>query len=334
MNILLCTHYFAPSIGGLEKVTAILAEQFSRLGAKVTVVAHTPGNARVSDSYEVVRRPSLARLCALARNSDVVLQCQISLRTILPVLLLGKPVIIAHHGVGTHSSGRWQDRLKRAVFPLCTNLAVSKAAAEAISVRALVVGNPFEADEFTVGEEIARDKDIVFLGRLIWGKGCDIALNAIRVLEDEGIHATLTVIGDGPEMPALRRLSVELGIADRVDFRGSMLEGRGMEVARHKIMAIPSRGAEGFGVVALEGLAAGCVLVASNAGGLPEAVGPCGLVFPNSEVKALAVALKRLLIDGDLRRNLLKNRKVHMERFQPESVARRYLEVFESVLKN
>ena len=336
MRILVCTHVFAPSVGGIETVTGVLAEQFSRLGATVTVVTHTPGDDRTSVDYKVVRRPSVSKLYALARKADIVFQSNISLRTILPLLFCGKPIVLTHHGISTRTDGSlgWQDRLKRAVFPLCANVAISKSVAEGLSVKSTVVGNPFEAGEFTVSEETSRDKDIVFLGRLVSDKGCDVALRALALLKNEGICPSFTVIGDGPEMQGLRRLSAELGISQQVDFRGSIREGRGQEVGRHKIMVIPSIWAEPFGIVALEGLGAGCVLAASNAGGLPEAVGPCGLLVPPRAPEALAAALKRLLMDASLRETFLAARKNHLEHFQPENVARRYLEIFESVLRN
>ena len=113
-----------------------------------------------------------------------------------------------------------------------------------------------------------------------------------------------------------------------------MREGRGREVARHKIMVIPSTCDEAFGMVAIEGLAAGCVVVASNAGGLPEGVGPCGLLFPLNDPPELAAALRRLLTEDGLREKLLAAREDHLRKFQPEYVARRYLDVFESALRN
>ena len=336
MRILICTHVFSPSIGGIETVTAILAEQFSRLGATVTVVTHTPGDDRVSGDYKLVRRPSVPMLFALARRSDIVFQSNISLRTLLPLLFCGRPIVITHHGIATRGDGSlgWQDRLKRAVFPLCTNLAISEAVAAGLAVDSTVVGNPFEAGEFTSNTETTRDKDVVFLGRLVSDKGCDVALRALALLKKQGTCPSFTVIGDGPEMPALKRLSAELGIAEHVDFRGMMRDGRGTELARHKIMVVPSTWAEPFGVVALEGLAAGCALVATNLGGLPEAVGPCGVLFPKGDAEALATTLTRLLTDGALRETLLAARNRHLEQYQPEYVARRYLDIFDSVLRN
>src|SRR5689334_13350053 len=61
-------------------------------------------------------------------------------------------------------------------------------------------------------------------------------------------------------------------------------------LARHRVMAVPSRCEEGFGIVALEGIACGCVVVGTNLGGLPEAIGPVGIVVPNGDSGARSFA--------------------------------------------
>jgi hypothetical protein len=67
MRILLCSYVFPPSIGGIETVSRILAEQFCKLGSTVTVVTHTPGE-EMDAAYKVVRRPSLRKRRLLLRS--------------------------------------------------------------------------------------------------------------------------------------------------------------------------------------------------------------------------------------------------------------------------
>jgi glycosyltransferase involved in cell wall biosynthesis len=243
-------------------------------------------------------------------------------------------VVIVHHGSLTRASGGrgWQEYLKIAVLPLCHNISISKAVAATLPVKSVVIGDPFEASEFEGQEEGARTRDIVFMGRLVSQKGCDLLLHALAILKQKGVSPSCTVIGDGPELPALKSLASELGVAGQVEFAGALREGRGEKIACHKIMAVPSSYAEPFGVVALEGIAAGCAVVASSAGGLPEAVGPCGILFPNGDVDALASALRDLLASPSLRERLMSESVRHLERFQPEIVAKKYLDVFQSVL--
>jgi len=174
-----------------------------------------------------------------------------------------------------------------------------------LPTKSIVIADPFEPDEVSGTGSGVREKDIVFLGRLVSDEGCDLALRALAILKQEGLHPSFTVIGDGPEMQALKQLTAELGLVDRVDFLGTIREGRGKIVARHRIMVVPSIWEEPFGVVALEGIAVGCALVASRGGGLPEAVGPCGILFPNGDVEALASALKNVMVSPFLRDRLM-----------------------------
>jgi glycogen(starch) synthase len=333
VRLLLCSHTFAPNTGGIETVGKVLADQFSRLGVEVTVVTNTPGG-HVSSSYNIVRQPTLRMLRHLARGADVVVQNNISLRTLLPLLSLRKPVVVAHHTWLTRSNGKrgWQDYLKLAVLPICHNVTISHAVAAALPVKSVVVGNPFDDEEFSSFQGSPRTKDIVFLGRLVSDKGCDLVLRSLSLLRDEGLCPSFSVIGDGPEMTGLRGLANDLGLSSQVAFLGSIQEGRSREVALHKIMVVPSRWAEPFGIVALEGIAAGCALVASSRGGLAEAVGPCGLLFPNGDVKAMALAIRDLLTNPRLREQLCQKSANHLEQFQPDVVAKRYLTVCQIAL--
>ena len=90
---------------------------------------------------------------------------------------------------------------------------------------------------------------------------------------------------------------------------------------------MPSRYEEPFGIVALEAIASGCVVVASEGGGLRDAVGPCGLLFANGDVPALADALSRLLDSPEEIEGLRKEAPNHLERHRPGAMVLAYREV-------
>jgi glycosyltransferase involved in cell wall biosynthesis len=94
-------------------------------------------------------------------------------------------------------------------------------------------------------------------------------------------------------------------------------------------MVIPSRWREPFGVVALEGLACGCVVLASDGGGLPDAVGPAGLLFKRGRLADLSRQLCQLIEHGDLRARLRQQAPAHLARFQEQIVCSRYLDLLE-----
>jgi glycosyltransferase involved in cell wall biosynthesis len=72
-------------------------------------------------------------------------------------------------------------------------------------------------------------------------------------------------------------------------------------------------------------------VIASSGGGLPEAIGPCGITFPNGDIGALEQALERLLTQPDKRGRLIAEGPRHLLQFQPHLVAARYLELFQTV---
>jgi glycogen synthase len=333
MRILLCSHWFSPSFGGVETISKILAEEFTRAGATVTVVTNTPGPEE-DLVYTVVRQPSHTKLRGLARDSDVILQNLISLRTLISLIPSRKPIVVTHQSWLRRTDGTrgLENYAKLLALRACHNVSISKAIAKSLPVDSVVIGNPFEAKAFEGRRDTPRDRDIVFLGRLVSDKGCDLLLHALAELKPKGLTPSLTVIGDGPEMPTLKALTVQLGLTAQVEFLGAVQEGRGEIVARHRIMAVPSVWAEPFGVVALEGVASGCALVSSSQGGLPDAVGPCGLYFPNGDVNALASALEQVLTDPALRASLISAGPEHLEKFQPAFIVARYLDLFRGLM--
>jgi glycosyltransferase involved in cell wall biosynthesis len=191
-----------------------------------------------------------------------------------------------------------------------------------------VIGNPYRSDLFRALPEISRENSVVFLGRFVSDKGADLLIRAFAQLN--ACPAGLTLIGDGPEEASLRRLALELGV--QVRFTGP-LQGEQLveELNRHEILAVPSRWAEPFGNVALEGIACGCVVVGSDAGGLPDAIGGCGLLFDRGNQQALTSKLSELLSSQERRRALRANAKQHLAKHSAPVVAESYLEVIKQV---
>ena len=335
MKVLLCSHWFHPSIGGVETASGILACEFLKAGVQVTVATSTPLDTEQDYGYRVLRRPALGELLRAGREADLVFQNLVSLQTLLPLALTGKPIVIAHQSWLRTKEGKrsWQNHVKLAAIRGATNIAISKTIADDLPVPCAVIPNPFEAAEFLPYRDTPKVKDLVFVGRLVSDKGCDLLLDAMALLAARRASpVSLTVIGDGPEMPALREQAKKLQIAEHVEFLGFLRAGRGKAMAEHKIHVVPSRWKEPFGIVALEGIASGCAVVASSGGGLPEAVGPCGLLFPNNDAAQLAEQISRLLDDVAYREQLAAAGPAHLQRFRPEVIAAQYLKTFAEVV--
>ena len=325
MKILFSSHCFAPSVGGIEEVSGILAEEFGKMGHDVTVVTRTPGNGLFP--FSVKRRPGPAALARLARWSDVVFHNNLSLRTAWPLLAIRRPWVVAHHTCLARADGRVAavDRLKQRVVRGASNVAVSTAIAARLDARARVIPNPYR-DELFRRTDSPRTADIIFVGRLVSDKGVDVLLDALGTLKRRGSPRRLTIVGDGPERAPLEAQAERLGVDAR--FAGVR---RGEELAallnEHRVLVAPSRWEEPFGLVALEGMACGCVPVVARSGGLPEAVGDAGVVFDKGDARALADCIEKL--DEGRIEALRRAAAPHLEKHRAESIARQYLEVLE-----
>ncbi|MGH8102407.1 MAG: glycosyltransferase, partial [Chthoniobacterales bacterium] len=81
----------------------------------------------------------------------------------------------------------------------------------------------------------------------------------------------------------------------------------------------------------LEGIACGCVVVGSRDGGLPKAIGPCGLTFKNGDEHELADCLRTLLLDPTRKQIFQKEASAHLMKFRADRVASAHLQLIEEI---
>jgi len=331
VKILLGSHHFFPSTGGIETVSNLLAREFVARGHEVRVVTQSAGDPNLL--FPVVRYPRAGDLIGQVRWCDIFLQNNISLRTLWPLLFVRRPLFVIHQTWMTNPGGSvgWQHRLKRFLLRFATSFAISRAIAERLPVSATVVGNPYDDDLFKTLPNDPRPDELIFVGRLVSDKGASLLLDAMKLLETK---PRLTIVGDGPERANLERQATDLQLQSQVTFAGPQ---RGEPLAallrQHQILVVPSLWQEPFGIVALEGIACGCVVVGSAGGGLAEAIGPCGVTFPNGDARALAHAIFRLLADPAESERLRQNAVSHLARFTPRHVAGIYLDEIQKALR-
>lgn len=336
MKILIYSPLFFPSVGGLENVVSILAHEFFAQGHKVKLISQTPDPDGKFFPFDVIRRPSSWQFLNLLSWCDLFFQPSISLKGIWALPIQPKPWIVSHNNWYCRNDGSigWQDYLKHFLIRFATNISVSQAVADHIASPSTVIPNPYRDDLFKQNPAIERDRELVFLGRLVTDKGADLLLQALANLKPQGLTPRLTLIGKGPEESVLKQLAAHLKITSQVDFVGAKV---GKDLARslnaHQIMVVPSRWQEPFGIVALEGIACGCVVVGSDGGGLKDAIGPCGVTFPNNDVDSLSQALAQLLCNPDQLQAYRRKAKAHLSQHHPAVVAQAYLRVFEEALR-
>lgn len=144
----------------------------------------------------------------------------------------------------------------------------------------------------------------------------------------------LDLVGEGPLEPALRSQATELGIGERVHFLGYQPDPAGT-LARAQIFVLASR-SEAFPRSILEAIRAGLPVVASDVGGVSEAVIPGinGLLVPPQNPQALRTAIGRLLASAAYRQELGNaGRQAFEARFQAQTMVDKTEAIYRQVLK-
>lgn len=317
-------------------MTEVLCTEFAALGHEVRLATLTTDGDDLQWPFEVIRRPSLRSFFSLLRWCDIHIQANISLKYILPRVLRPRSCVYRHGNVYQRDDGTLTllDRMKRFVARHTPGIANSQYTAAKLGCMHTILNSYDERVFFLVTPWMARDRDLVFLGRLVSQKGCDGLLQALSRLRSQGLTPNLTIIGDGPDRAMLEALSCACNIAEQVRFTGT-LQGSQLarELNRHRVLVVPSSYEEPFGIVALEGLACGCLPVVSERGGLVDAVGPHGFTFPNGDDMALAEQLSHILGNLETARLRLNGVEEHLSNFQPKIVAERYIAVFNEILQ-
>lgn len=335
MKILIGSPAFPPSLGGLERFVEQLATGLAERGDEVTVMTSTPSPTPDSYPFRVVRCPGPLAKLRLVRECEVFFQANVSLKDLWPLALIRRPWVISHHGQYAQRGvsgvlGRLKVRLARHAT---RSISVSRFVASRVDPDSAVIGNPYDDALFRILGDVERDRDLIFVGRLVSDKGADVLVRAVARLAENGCYPTVTLVGAGPEDASLRSLVEELGLCESVQFRGRLAgEALVRELNRHRVLVAPSICEEGFGIVALEGIACGCVVVGTARGGLIEAIGSCGAVVPNGDAEALTETLGELLRETDLSRFRVSAAE-HLERHRGAVVIDRYWEILLGALR-
>lgn len=342
IKILLLSNNFHPFIGGIEINSELFARAFVKEKHDVRVITWSEDAEKTIFPFEVIRNPSLFLLVKLHHWADVVLENNPCLKLSWPGLLFHRPfVVVLNTWIGDEKgSFKLRDRLKLLWLKRAAKvIAVSNAVRKSVWPAAVVISNPYRKGLFKNSSKIERTRDFVFLGRLVSDKGADMAVEALNRLkkigktEDLGIQPNLTIIGEGEEKKKLEDLVKKMGMQSNIRFEGA-LRGKHLATAlnRHRFIIIPSVWEEPFGMVALEGMACGCVPIVSDGGGLPEAIGKAGVKFRRGDLDNLVANLLILLRNPHLEQKYRQDSQAHLISHQAQVVSKSYLKIIEGVV--
>jgi len=372
MKIALVSPYDYAHPGGVVNHIRSLAEQYTRLGHEVRVIAPTSskaenaeeefvcmGRARTIPVPGTVLRISLSVHLAphikevLAREKFDIVHLHEPFMPMLcsAVLRFSSGVNIgtfhACSGKPGYAFGRPVSSflLKRRNRKLAGRIAVSQAASryasKSVSGDFTIIPNGVDLKMFNPGvAPIPQYKDdklnIVFVGRLESRKGVKYLLAAFAKLKVEFPHIRLLVVGPGVRLRHKYEKYVrENGLKDVVFVGPVPVSDLPRYYQTADIFCAPATGQESFGMVLLEAMALGKPIVATSIEGYSAVVteGHDGLLVPPRQVGPLTEALKRLIQDKDLRRELGQHGLVSVRRYDWSIVAAQLLAYYQIKLE-
>ena len=207
--------------------------------------------------------------------------------------------------------------------------------------RVSVIPNGIDPDDLQPQDpaELARlraefaapdEKLVLLIGRLVYEKGFQLALEAMPRLIEEVPGTRFLVAGSGTHEAELHRQAEELGLMEHGTFLGWIGDDVLHSLYRIADLTVVPSIYEPFGLVALEAMASGCPCIVADTGGLREVVPheEAGLRFRARDPEALAEVAIRVLSDDELGRRLVAEAYEHLRRFDWADVAEQTAAVY------
>lgn len=336
MNILFISYAFHPQVGGIESSALLLLRELRKAGHEVNVITHVAlGKATELDWPPVFRQPNFRQQWKLARWADVIYHHNPAFSYWLPSLTRRPTVFSIHTWVSrTDRRVSWKDRMKLGVLAKFPCIANSRATAAHLAGPSTVIEYAYDNLIFKSETPWEERHGCAFAGRLVSDKGVPTAIAAIREAKRQGHSIPLQIIGSGPDEAELRAQVSALGLEDWVTFAGRLApEALAATLNQVKYLLVPSKWEEPFGIVALEGIACGCIPLGTNQGGLVDAIGPCGPLFEKDDAIGLADCLIRLEKEPDWVAQYRMAASEHLAAHSPKGFAAQYFEVFKQAVK-
>ncbi|MBX3744369.1 MAG: glycosyltransferase family 4 protein [Verrucomicrobiae bacterium] len=267
----------------------------------------------------------------------------------LPVFELGTPVVVSCRGsqvnVAPSNPARrdlvagLKETFRRAAAVHCVSDDILQEAsrlgldaAKARVIRPAV--DPVRFVPAATRPPSAAGVQLVTTGALIWRKGYEYLLLALRRLADRGLPVRLAIIGEGPERERLVYTVQDLGLGDRVEILGRRSPREVRERLQGADCFVFSSLSEGLPNAVLEAMACGLPVVTTDCGGVREAVtdGVEGRVVPARDPLAMAEAIEELIQSPEAARRMGAAGRARVERdFRLEDQVQRFAALFREV---
>lgn len=255
-----------------------------------------------------------------------------NVQVLLATHQLNYPVIVSERSdprQGATGNDGW-DRLRNRLYPTARHVVVLDDDSlsffcDEVRQRARVIPNAALPPRFSSTHNMnaleKTEKILLAMGRLDYGKGFDLLLDAFSRIASRQPFWSLEIWGQGPLLSELQSLALELGLNGRVRFPG-FTKNRDDVMQRADLFVLSSR-CEGFPNVLLEAMASGLPVVSFDCPTGPRRIirnDIDGRLIPPQDVAALSENLERLMEDNGERKRLAKRAPEVIQRFHVDAV--------------
>jgi phosphatidylinositol alpha-mannosyltransferase len=244
--------------------------------------------------------------------------------------------------VGNRLLGLWCRRsLKRFDTMLSVSPAAAAFAQKTFGVSSDISPNVIDYKRFSQAKPLKQYDDdtitILFLGRLVPRKGCEVLIKAVANLarRSDLPKFRLVICGKGPLEGSLKRSVEKLGLSDVVEFVGFVAEDiKPRYYASADLTVFPSSGGESFGIVLIEAMASGkSVVLAGNNPGYASVMAPQPeLLFAARDSDSLARLVAKYLILPKLRKDMAAWGHSHSAQFDVDVVGPKLVDIYKKAL--
>ncbi|CAN5690285.1 glycosyltransferase family 4 protein [soil metagenome] len=340
--------------GGVQGQVLVLARSLRALGHETRVLGPCDGpppDAGVTPLGKSIPTAANGSVAPLAPDPSAQLRLIRALRdeafdvlhlheplapgaTMTACVVRSAPLVGTFHAAGRSAAYRWGRPgvryLARRLDLRCTFSEDARALAQrALGGEYEMVWNGIEVDRFAKADAWPTDgPTVLFCGRHEPRKGLAVLLGAMAHLPSD---VRLWVAGDGPETGALQ---ARFGGEPRIEWLGRISdEEKQSRLRGADVFCAPSLGGESFGVVLLEGMAAGTPVVASDLPGYANVAraGLDALLVPPGDAAALAGAIETVLGEPTTAERLVASGEERAAGFAMDRLAERYLELYDRV---
>ena len=342
--------------GGAERVLVSLAQGFIDRGHDVTVITWSQKN---TDFYQLpsgcsrlamgimgnskglfqalrnnIRRVALLRKTIESTTPDIVISFLriTNIITILALLGTKYPLVVTEHNdVKVFSYSIVWETLRRLTYRFSTLVvSVSKGvdsgfdplpkSKRAVIYNPIVIKDDRQVDKLPESVDFTK-KWLISMGRLEKQKGFDLLLQAFHQVASRFPDWQLLILGRGESLQQLEKMRDDLNLSNQVVFTGALNNPFAI-LKKAKIFVMASRN-EGFPMAHGEALACGLPVIATNCPSGPSEMirqGVDGILVPNRDTKALALAMESLMSDEAKRQQLADKAPEVVERFGLDAI--------------